>query len=504
MNSIKVNNLRSLVDVEKINLAPITVFVGRNSSGKSTMLRTFPLLKQSFEERTSSPLLWFGDYADFGDYETSLSKVKDGIEKKDMTIEFSFSICELLLVKTGFFDYNINEKEEISVKYKYNDRKYLSVEFGFLGHFIKIDLSKPAKVKVNNENIQFNEIRITNKDENKPELGVIVNSDETNYNADSLLSYSSEHAQYLTQWLFVSAKKEVFSNVKQDERLKEFLLRLLRLKSQEAFYSKVKNLETDFSEFTSVLLENKRKIIQLQNLILASSIVVLANSFFSELKLTLRDTYNIAGVRNTKGRYTRHRNLETTEVNPSGDNVPSILAAMQPEEAESFRHFTKKLFDFSFKAELNAKHISITLENDLESPENLEDVGAGYSQILPILLNLWLIREKKKNLSHKPLLCMEQPELHLHPALQGKLMDAFASKEVLEHMKILFETHSETMIGRIGHLIALGKLSPSDVNVYIFDKDKQGKTTIKLAEFNEKGKLKNWPMGFFSAEGLPC
>ena len=58
MKSIGIKNLRSLKNVEQIEIKPITILVGRNSSGKSTFLRIFPLLKQTLEAKTAEPILW--------------------------------------------------------------------------------------------------------------------------------------------------------------------------------------------------------------------------------------------------------------------------------------------------------------------------------------------------------------------------------------------------------------------------------------------------------------
>ena len=66
-------NLRCLDSVKPIQIKPITVLVGMNSSGKSTFLRCLPLLRQSITTRTSSPILWYGDWVDFGDFNSSVS-----------------------------------------------------------------------------------------------------------------------------------------------------------------------------------------------------------------------------------------------------------------------------------------------------------------------------------------------------------------------------------------------------------------------------------------------
>jgi AAA15 family ATPase/GTPase len=41
MDRLRIQNLRSLIDTEYVELRPLTVLVGKNSSGKSTFLDFF-------------------------------------------------------------------------------------------------------------------------------------------------------------------------------------------------------------------------------------------------------------------------------------------------------------------------------------------------------------------------------------------------------------------------------------------------------------------------------
>lgn len=75
MKSIRLVNIRSLVDSHDVRIAPITVLVGQNSSGKSTFARFFPLLRQSSEVLAREPLLWFGRFVDFGSAEEATSRI---------------------------------------------------------------------------------------------------------------------------------------------------------------------------------------------------------------------------------------------------------------------------------------------------------------------------------------------------------------------------------------------------------------------------------------------
>src|SRR5262249_33944609 len=70
------------------------------------------------------------------------------------------------------------------------------------------------------------------------------------------------------------------------------------------------------------------------------------------------------------------------------------------------------------------------------------DVGFGVSQLLPIVIQSLLSRNST--------ICIEQPEIHLHPALQAELGDLFIDAALSDHENtLLLETHSEHLILRI-------------------------------------------------------
>lgn len=75
ITSVGIKNLRSLKQVEDIEIKPITILVGANSSGKSTFLRSFPLFTQSIMKPLRGSISWFDDsLVDFGDYDTALNR----------------------------------------------------------------------------------------------------------------------------------------------------------------------------------------------------------------------------------------------------------------------------------------------------------------------------------------------------------------------------------------------------------------------------------------------
>ncbi|MCL2898157.1 AAA family ATPase [Brenneria tiliae] len=112
IRGIGLENFRSFVSKTFIDLKPITVFVGKNSSGKSSLLRTFPLFRQSVEENTTGPILWYGRYVDYGDFTDVLSK---NSESKEITFSFSLSVPPEVTQKHSYYRFNVLAKQNTNV-----------------------------------------------------------------------------------------------------------------------------------------------------------------------------------------------------------------------------------------------------------------------------------------------------------------------------------------------------------------------------------------------------
>jgi predicted ATPase len=127
-----------------------------------------------------------------------------------------------------------------------------------------------------------------------------------------------------------------------------------------------------------------------------------------------------------------------------------------------------------------------------------DEVGSGIGYVMPILVKMH---------QEKGLLFVEQPELHLHPALQGALMDAII-EVVSDDRVIVIESHSENLLLRALRRIretsnnksvdARLALESSDVCVLYFEPTAQGSTKIRRLRIASNGEfLDRWPGGFF-------
>ena len=97
---------------------------------------------------------------------------------------------------------------------------------------------------------------------------------------------------------------------------------------------------------------------------------------------------------------------------------------------------------------------------------------------------------------------IEQPELHLHPALQyrfGLAIAKVASLAESDNLIIVIETHSKHLIDALGASVRDKVISESLINIALFEKESGRPTSVTFSGFDEEGYLVNWPAGFLSA-----
>ena len=128
---------------------------------------------------------------------------------------------------------------------------------------------------------------------------------------------------------------------------------------------------------------------------------------------------------------------------------------------------------------------------------DITDVGFGISQILPVIVQGFL--------SFKGSLTMvEQPEIHLHPKMQADLADLFIDvvKSTNNEKKfLLIETHSEYLLRRLRRRIAEGLISSDDIAIYFVSppKNVDASSEILEKEVAVNGSFE-WPEDFYADE----
>jgi AAA ATPase domain len=134
-------------------------------------------------------------------------------------------------------------------------------------------------------------------------------------------------------------------------------------------------------------------------------------------------------------------------------------------------------------------------------PLSHRDVGIGVSQVLPVLVHAYAARDRW--------IAIEQPEIHLHPALQAELGDVFLESALGDQQnRFLIETHSEHLILRILRRIrettdgelpeGAQPVTPDQVAVLYVQPTSDGAQVIHIPVTEDGDFAHHWPEGFFA------
>lgn len=533
VESLRIRNLRSFGSSgDYIPFKKLNILVGRNSCGKSTFLRTFPLLRQSVQADTRSPILWYGSYVDFGDLRTATNS-----SAQEVTFDFKINI-------------NMTPTPELWESLSWNYAKFLYSDFDGVATEIPAELSLGiseengeilTKVSLHISHISisytykgsevvefFVESTLLGKKEYFEDYRVIRKgrliptefvkegdmSTLTNFRPNSLRAINKEMRgkliSYLTPFLAKNKSKLKKSINEQFSQLRFCLesdvpKRILSVFSSDKAIRQhlaVNSEEISSNVFFYLAGVNYERLLEAADKSL--------EYFYSGVRY-------LGPVRASAERFYRHQDLQVAEVDHTGANLPMVLNSLDKTTRARLNQWIKDSFGFTLELTKTDLHYAISIkEPESTTFHNVSDMGFGYSQILPVIVSIWLEKERaeldeKKRSRHssnrligrkqQSVIVIEQPELHLHPELQhkfGRAISKIAQLQGGEDFCFMIETHSKHVVDAIGESIEDKILDHNDVNITTFEKDSSGYTSTSLSGFDEDGYLKNWPAGFLS------
>ncbi|HEV3036721.1 MAG TPA: DUF3696 domain-containing protein [Candidatus Angelobacter sp.] len=128
----------------------------------------------------------------------------------------------------------------------------------------------------------------------------------------------------------------------------------------------------------------------------------------------------------------------------------------------------------------------------------LPDVGFGISQVLPVVVQCFYAKPHTTIILEQP-----EIHLHprVQTSLADLFIEAIQSRENGEDrsIQLIIESHSEHFLRRLQRRIAEGTVRPEDVALYFCENRTSGAVLNEL-QVNRFGEIENWPTDFFGDE----
>lgn len=485
MQKFALDHIKSFTHSNEIEIKPITVFVGKNSCGKSSLLRFPIVLAQTFKEDALTPLLLFGKFIDYGNYDDVVYR------HKEQSIGFKLA-------------FGPEAADYIRRRYRFQ-RNYTNTYFKAANKTktieIQVYIHKPGK------KLLVQEIRLT-------------------VNGEELCSLCQEknafifkfHQLYASETWKTHEIKITLSNIK----FNKFIPKLDEYELLKQYLSDNKILKegiADISEhgFMQDLLEYIEMNVCEEEQIKAKAVLhttYIINGYFSGIQVCLENEADsisyIGPFRESPKRTYRDSESSVKDVGVYGENVSMILRQAAQSDRKLLQNVSTWLqktmgYSLDIKDVGNGLYSLIICGN--EESDNIIDVGFGISQVLPIVTQLFHTDTYEQRLyssyrKYKKTVVFEQPEIHLHPAAQAQLADLFVNcvSSKSDVKRILIETHSEHLIRKLQVLAADPDvpISNDQIAIYYVDKDHNGDSYVTKMELNKNGQFeKTWPNGFF-------
>lgn len=525
LSSMTIANFKGFSGTHEMPFGKLTLIFGPNSAGKSSIIHSLALMKQSMEGNSNrvSSLVTRGDTVDLGTFETLIHQHDSG---KTLEIGCDLELSDAIKsneVKKKHFRYIVSFLSQKSggrnIITNISSIKLEQITSTQNEHANRCILDRSAhKLKeFGNDVVVF---KIRDRESAEFLLNLIEHleppfggNSPINQVAGELVKLSNQAARTLWEENFSKRRNRKKSgvlhkygtdNVGDLQRLQFFARGPLL---PESIYLLDDGAELPSPEVYATMTKNANLI---ENLFREAAM---------EFRAKFRAVSYLGPLRQYPERYYAVTGAEKNTVGPRGENTPHTMHRLEDKIINPLNLWLER-FDIEYKISTEyfgnpyiGDLLTLKLKNEKSNLSlSVLDVGFGVSQLLPILVE-GLVAKRKT-------ICVEQPEIHLHPKLQAKLAEFFcitsglivekngkkqksAKKTSDDNVQWIVETHSEVILRKIQHLVKQQKASGNTIAqglikiLYVRSVEGVGNVVDEL-RIDENGDLiDKWPIGFF-------
>lgn len=531
LKSIDLENFKAFGERTMIPLAPITLIYGENSSGKSSILQSLNLLKQTRDNRDADALLLPRSEKGLNDFGSFREMLFDHDEERTMRFRLDVENDESNTPKRArnfkifgleFAFSRKSAKEEITME---EIRLFDGMEEDALATFAKSDIPEFVRNQIRypfrsgSSSRAIHGLKCTNVNPNSNHWDTVVKQ---------LLSNKEQLLKVLKEW--ISARKFVPSLQSTPERLsatdfqydnseqtmvyhlEKAVSLLTNSDGQESIRNWIAEQQVGhylfldgFIPYQSEYSQEQVKLIWLINQLgfkesHSGGITELDTAAVSagrHIDQVLANLFPLGPFRKPPERWYVFSGTTPRDVGFGGQSLPDLLFRQDDVLAETNDWLERLRIGYRITARSLGGPGSDLFELRLLDTRRsgsvevgLSDVGFGISQILPLVVQSLVAKNQ--------IITVEQPEVHIHPRLQADLGDLLI--EAIEEPRgnqFIIETHSEHLALRLQRRVREKKIAPDAICILYVCRRENGACVLPL-KLNEEGDFtEEFPGGFF-------
>jgi predicted ATPase len=438
LTKITLENFKVFRHATEFPLAKINLLTGINGRGKSSLLQSLLLMRQSIEHNeNTTELILNGNCVHLGTWED----VKNRDEEESNEIKISLNFI------------NENNHHQFMINYSLLPQK---------GTLSRCKISKLLLEYKDNDDT-YNELFVY-KNQNIMQSFSIKDDFIEGIHAQEDIIYTDENGKsFVSANLKLNKLLPVMDYLTQDNHYKAFgnyRLEVFRFEYQFLF-----DIQFHYHYISADRIGARDFYEKDLNL----------NNNFITIEKTGKNVLDIISYHKTReintSLYLGGENNLITQIGKWLGHILDATVAINLDDSNKFVN--------SFTYTINGK------ENLLPS-----NVGFGYSYILPII-TAGLIANKGE------ILIVENPEAHLHPKAQSRLTE-FLAKVAATGVQVFVESHSDHILNALRVCVKQQKIAANDVNVLFFSNDKiTQEPKVSFPKIDEDGRIDVWEDDFF-------
>jgi len=440
---LSISNFKTIRELKEFNFNSINIISGVNSSGKTSFIQFLLLLKKTIEAQLANPRLVFDN---FGTYESL-------VFGKDANNQIGF---ELLF-----------EKDEI-------EGKFQSV-YGIEAVSVKVDY-------------------ILQNKENMPSSIVITYKSPQMPRKEHFMSFNREGDIYKVNITFTTLFGKDIRDLAGDYgtlNTTSFIPLTFTTETDNPDHRKIEDLEIfgflDNNPKKSIPIAIQTKEIQE---IISSIFNVI--SYIGPLREEPKDLYD-ANIKNknigNKGEFAAQFLEEEANTEVEFYDIQTNELKKTP-LSDAVKYWICEKFNLAkdIKVEKYKDNYIVKVVNHYGIESTIRQVGFGISQVLPIVV-------EGLRMDKNGILILEQPEIHLHPKVQGALFD-FIHSLSLTGKKFVIETHSDHFITRMRRRVAEDSGNLSEKINLVFVEERESEHLFRNLNLDDMGTFDYFPTDF--------